>query len=127
MHEEDLSIIKALAPVAWADGVYTNREREMIEALLDAYSASDDDKELILAYAAEKKSIDDIELQELSADDRRVVLQHAVLLSFVDGALASEEAAFLVELGKRLKISDAETQTIIEAGSERAKRFLNLL
>ncbi len=127
MHEEDLSIIKALVPMAWADGVYADREREMVEALLDAYNASDDDKEAVRAYAAEKKSIDDIALQDLSTDDRRVVLQHAVLLSYVDGTQADEEAAFLIELAKRLKIADAEAKTIVDAGAERAKRFLNLL
>ena len=127
MHEEDLSIIKALVPMAWADGVYAEREREMVEALLDAYNASDADKENVRAYAAERKSIDDIELQDLSADDRRVVLQHAVLLSYVDGTQADEEASFLVELAKRLKIADEEAKAVIDAGAERAKRFLNLL
>ncbi len=127
MHEEDLSIIKALVPMAWADGVYAEREREMVEALLDAYNASDDDKETVRAYAAEKKSMDDIALQDLSGDDRRVVLQHAVLLSYVDGTQAAEEATFLVELAKRLKIADDEAKAILDAGSERAKRFLNLL
>jgi len=36
--------------------------------------------------------------QELSADDRRVLLQHAVLLSFADGTQAPEEAAMVEKL-----------------------------
>src|SRR6185312_6445232 len=47
MHEQDFAIVKALVSVAWADGVYADREREMLAALLDAYGAD----------VAEKKAI----------------------------------------------------------------------
>ncbi|MGH7329521.1 MAG: TerB family tellurite resistance protein, partial [Polyangiaceae bacterium] len=80
-----MAIVKALVPVAWADGVFDAKEKEMLEALLDAFQASDDEKKEMRDYAAQKKSIDDINLQELSADDRRLLLQHAVFLTFVDG------------------------------------------
>src|SRR5687767_5753757 len=85
MHEQDMAIVKALVPVAWADGVFAEREKEMLDALLDAYSASDEEKQEVQRYAQTKRTIDEIDLQELSADDRRVLLQHAVLLTFADG------------------------------------------
>ena len=41
MHEQDLAIVKGLVSVAWADGVFAEREREMLDALLEAYGAND--------------------------------------------------------------------------------------
>lgn len=127
MHAQDIAIVKALVPVAWADGTFAAQEREMLDALLDAYDASDDEKKDLHKYAAEKRSIDDIDLQELSADDRRVLLNHAVLLTFADGDQDKAEIDFLHKLTEHLRIPDAEAKTLIDAGAERAKKFLNLL
>lgn len=127
MHDQDMAIVRALVPVAWADGVYADKEKETIEALLDAYSASDVERKAIHDYASQKRTIDDINLQELSADDRRVLLQHAVLLCFVDNDFSEDEQKFLTELGSRLKIPADETKSIVFAAGERAKRLLKLL
>jgi len=127
MHDQDFAIVKALVPVAWADGVFEQREKETIEALLDAFGADDVEKEKIRAFAETKKTLDDIQLQDLSADDRRILLQHAVLLSFADGKQDDSERAFLDELVKRLKIPADEAKAIMEASAARAKKFLNLL
>jgi uncharacterized tellurite resistance protein B-like protein len=127
MHEQDMAIVKALVPVAWADGVYAETEKEMINALLDAYDASDEEKTTITGYAKEKRSLDDIDLQELSADDRRVLMQHAVLLSFADGEQSEDEVSFLEKLADKLKIPTDEAKEFMTSGAERAKKFLNLL
>jgi uncharacterized tellurite resistance protein B-like protein len=127
MHEQDLAIVKALVPVAWADGVFADREKEMLDALLDAYSASDTEKQAMHQYAAEKRSIDDINLQDLSADDRRVLLQHAVLLTFADGDQSTDEVDFLLKLASRLRIPEEEAKGLMDAGADRAKKYLNLL
>jgi uncharacterized tellurite resistance protein B-like protein len=127
MHEQDTAILKALVPVAWADGTFAEREREMIDALLDAYCADDREREALLEYAAKPRTFDDIDLQELSADDRRVLLQHAVLLSFADGAQAPEELAMVQNLAKKLRIPDEEAKELIDASSVRAKKLLHLI
>jgi hypothetical protein len=127
MQEEEFAIVKSLVPVAWADGVYAEKEKEMLEALLDAYRASETQKEAIREYAKEKKTIDDINLQDLSAADRRVLLQQAVLLTFVDGEQAPEEDAFLKQLGVKLRIPDDEAKQVMTEAAERAKKLLNLL
>ncbi len=127
MHEQDLAIVKALVPVAWADGEYTSHEREMLEALLAAYEATVEEKERILGFAAERRTLDDIELQELSAEDRRVLLQHAVLLTFADGTQKPVEARFLNQLSERLKIPADEAKNVMEAASERARKLLHYL
>jgi len=127
MHDQDMAIIKALVPVAWADGVFAQREKEMIDALLDAYSATDKEKEMVHEYAEKKRSLEDIDLQELSADDRRVLLQHAILLSFADGEQSTDEVDFLKGLATRLRIPDTEASTLMTAGAERAKKYLHFI
>jgi uncharacterized tellurite resistance protein B-like protein len=127
MHEQDIAIVKALVPVAWADGEFAEQEMETIDALLDAYNATDDEKRAVKEYAKQKRTLDEIDLQELSADDRRVLLQHAVLLSFADGKQSPDEVEFLQRLVAKLKIPDAEAKTVMRCAAERARKFLHLL
>jgi tellurite resistance protein len=127
MHDQDMAIVRALVPVAWADGVFAQTEKEMLDALLDAYSASDREKEMVHEYAETKRTVDDIDLQELSADDRRVLFQHAVLLTFADGDQSPEEVAFLQQLASKLRLPADETKSLMTAGAERAKKYLKLL
>jgi tellurite resistance protein len=127
MHEQDMAIVKALVPIAWADGEFAKPEREMLDALLEAYQATELDKRNINLFAAEKRTLDDIDLQELSTEDRRVLLQHAVLLTFADGEQSAEEKALLQQLALKLRIPEAEAQATMDAAAERAKKLLHLL
>jgi uncharacterized tellurite resistance protein B-like protein len=127
MHEQDIAIVKALVPVAWADGEFAAQEMETIDALLDAYNATEDEKRAVKEYAKERRTLEEIDLQELSADDRRVLLQHAVLLSFADGKQSPDEVEFLQRLVAKLKIPADEAKTVMGSAAERARRFLHLL
>ena len=99
----------------------------MLDALLDAYEASPEEKKALHEYAKEKRGLDDIELQELSAADRRVLLQHAVLLTFADGEQHADEAKILTDLAARLKIPGDEAKSVIAEAEVRAKKHLGLL
>jgi uncharacterized membrane protein YebE (DUF533 family) len=112
--------------VAWADGVFAEREKEILDALLEAYGATDQERQAIREYACQRRTLDDIELQELSAGDRRVLLQHAVLLTFADGDQSAGEIDFLGALAGKLRIPDAEAAALMEAGAARAKRHLQI-
>ncbi len=103
MHDQDMAIVKALVPVAWADGVFAQPEKEMLDAVLDAYSASDKEKEIVHEYAETKRTLDDIDMQELSTDDRRTLFQHAVLLTFADGDQSPDEVTFLIVPAVRMR------------------------
>ncbi len=127
MHDENMAIVKSLVSVAWADGVYAAEEREMVEALIAAFDANDEEAKQIRDYAADKKTIDDVPVSDLSADDRRVLVQHAVLLTFVDGKQEEVEKAFIGTLCEKLRIPGDEAKGLVEAAEGRAKRFLNLL
>ncbi|MDF2694407.1 MAG: hypothetical protein K0S65_2790 [Labilithrix sp.] len=127
MNEEEFAIVRGLVPVAWADGSFAEKEKEMLEALLDAYQASDDQKQALREYAKEKRTLDDINLQDLSAGDRRVLLQCAVLLSFADGEQHVSESELLVQLASKLRIPEDEAKHVIAEAETRAKKNLNLL
>jgi len=127
MHEEDKAILKSLVSVAWADGRVTSEETDIIEAILQAFEASPDDAAEMRAYAKTRRTLADIPLTDLSADDRRLLVQHAVLLTFIDGAQSSEEKTLLGQLCEKLRIPPAEATTLLSAAESRAKRFLDLL
>ena len=118
----------------------TRTERTLLPAVADhvsglsdtpmtlvEYGASDEEKKSVFDYASEKKTLDDIDLQELSATDRRVLLQTAVVISFVDGAQTQDESTMLVELAHRLRIPDDEAKAVIHEAATRAKEHLGLL
>ena len=127
MHEQNMAILKSLVSVAWADGVYATEEREMVEALIAAFEATDDEAKEIRAYAETKRTLDDIPVTELSTDDRRVLVQHAVLLTYVDGTQADAEKKFIEALCEKLRIPGDEATALVDAAAARARRFLNLL
>src|SRR5262245_41742895 len=127
MHEQNMAIVKSLVSVAWADGVFADEEREMVEALIAAFEANEAEAKEIRTYAAEKKTLEDIPITDLSDDDRRVLLQHAVLLSYVDGEQHAAEKTYIEALCKKLRVPEEEAKALIGAAEDRAKRFLNLL
>lgn len=127
MHEEEFAIVRGLVPVAWADGEFAEKEKEMLEGLLEAYGATEAEKQQLREYAKEKRTLDDINLQDLSAGDRRVLLQCAVILTFADGVQAAEESKLLGELATKLRIPDDEAKHVIAEAEGRAKKNLSLL
>jgi uncharacterized tellurite resistance protein B-like protein len=127
MHEEEFAIVRGLVPVAWADGEFADKEKEMLEALLEAYGATEDEKKNLREYAKEKRTLEDIDLQELSAADRRVLLQCAVLLTFADGHQAAAESKMLGDLASKLRIPDEEAKHVIAEAEARAKKNIQLL
>ncbi len=127
MQEETFALLQALVPVAWADGDFAATEKEMLDALLEAYEASPEEKTKLQEYAKEKRTLDDINLQDLSAASRRVLLQHAVLLSFADGEQHAAESKLIGELAVKLKIPADEAKAVITEAEARAKKNLKLL
>lgn len=113
--------------VAWADGRVTDEESEVIDGVLAAYAASPSEERELRRYAASPRKLEDIELNELSAAGRRVLLQHAVLLTFVDGEQHQKEKELLEDLVTRLRIPPAEASRVVLEAEKRAKSMLGLL
>lgn len=127
MHEQNVAMLKGLVAVAWADGEFADAEQQALEGLLAAFGATDDEAKDLKEYAKTPRKLEDIPLKELSADDRRMLFSHAVLLTWVDGNQHEKEKEFLDALAKHLRLTDNERSTIETASSERAKKYLKLL
>lgn len=127
MHEQDKAILQTLVSVAWADDDFAERERALLDALLESFGADPTEAEAMRAYAATPRSFDDIPITELSYSDRRTALQHAVVLSWVDGTQRAEELAILEKLREKLHIPEEEATPLVAAASARAQELLALL
>jgi tellurite resistance protein len=127
MDEQDKAIVKSLVSFAWADGKVTFEEKEVLEAFLQAFNATREDAAEIREYAKQTRSLDDIPLTDLSADNRRLLLQHAVLITFIDGEQAPEEKKLLEQLCAKLRIPADEAAGLFAVAEDRAKRLVGLL
>ncbi|MCS6857012.1 MAG: TerB family tellurite resistance protein [Sandaracinaceae bacterium] len=127
MQEYQEAMLKALVAVAWADGRVEKGESEVIEALIDAFELSKEDADSIRQYAQEPRGLEDIPLTELSASDRRLLLQHAVTITYADGKQSPEEEALLWKLAELLRIPREESERIFADAKSRIERLLPLL
>jgi len=127
VHQQDLAIVKGLVSVAWADGRIAAEESEILASLLDAYSATPTERREIALFAAQPRTLADVPIHDLSHDDRRVLLQHAVLVSFMDGVQHEKEKQLLDQLCEVLRIPAVEAQGIVRAAEERARGMVKLL
>ncbi len=126
MQEHQEAMLKSLVAVAWADGRVEEEESEVIEALLAAFEIGGDDADAIREYAKTSRSIDDIPITDLSATDRRQLLQHAVILTYIDGEQSTEEVGLLKSLVEKLRIPEDEATELLKYAEQRAKRLLEL-
>lgn len=120
-------MVKSLVAVAWADGRVDGEENEVIEALLAAFEIGGTDADAIREYAKTERKLDEIPLTDLSASDRRMLLQHAVILTFIDGEQSEAEQTLLKDLVARLHIPDDEAKELLASAEERAKKLLELI
>ena len=124
MHIQNLAIVKALVCVAWADGRVAAEEMEVIEALLNAYQATPSEVIEVKEFARVPRKLEDIELTELAAGDRRILLQHSVLITFIDGEQSESERELIEDLKFYLRIPPAEAERIATVAEQRAKQML---
>lgn len=127
MQDYQEAMLKSLVAVAWADGRVEAEETEVIEALLSAFDVASEDADGIREFAKTQRTLEDIPITDLSAADRRVLLQHAVILTYIDGNQSDDEKAFLSELTKKLRVPEDEATEILKAADERAQRLLAFL
>ena len=127
MEEHQEAMVKSLVAVAWADGRMDGQEAEVIDALLSAFEIQGEDADTIREYAKEPRKLADVPLTDLSASDRRLLLQHAVILTFVDGEQSDTERQVLDELVERLHLPAAEAKVLVQASEHRAKQLIDLL
>lgn len=127
MHDQNLAILKGLVCVAWADGRVSAAETELIEGLIQAFGATASEAHEVRSFAGESHTLADMPIHELSYNDRRVLLNHAVVLTFVDGEQHEKEKQLIDELCEVLRIPSLEAKGIVEAAEQHARQLLPLL
>src|SRR5262245_38689167 len=125
MEDFQKTMVKSLIAVAWADGRVDSSEAEVVEALLDAFEANADEKNELKAYASTPRTLDDIPFAGLEPADRDALLQHAVLVTFIDGQQTEDERKLVLDLASRLGFAPDRQQLLIEMATDRARRFLD--
>jgi prepilin-type processing-associated H-X9-DG protein len=127
MQAQNLAVVKGLVSVAWADGHVSHEETEVLEALLEAFHAMPSEAHELRKFAQTPRSLADVPIHELGFAARRQLLQHAVLLSFVDGKQDDKEKALIEQLVLALEIPALEARDLVRDSEERAKALLKLL
>ena len=127
MQAQNLAVVKALVSVAWADGHVSAEETEVLEALLEAFHALPSEAHELRKFAQTPRSLADVPVHELGFAARRQLLQHAVLLSYVDGKQDDKEKALIEQLVGVLEIPPLEARDLMRDSDERAKSLLKLL
>lgn len=125
MQDFQKTMVKSLVAVAWADGRLHNEESEVIEAVLSAFEASEGEAAEIREFARTPKTLDDVPLADLSESDRDALLQHAVIITFIDGHQDDKELEFLVDLANRLGMPADRRDALLSTATARAKRLLS--
>ena len=127
MLAQNLAVVKGLVSVAWADGHVSGEETEVLEALLEAFHALPSEAYEVRKFAETPRSLADVPVQDLGFAARRQLLQHAVLLSYVDGKQDEKEKALLEQLVAALEIPTLEARELMREAEENAQRLLKLL
>ncbi len=128
MTPSEKNIVKSLIAVAWADGTVKEPERGMIDSLLWAFGASDDEEAELQQYAKKKRKLsDDIPISELGQADRELLLAHAALLTHADGKQTKAEERLLSKLVQVLAFSDHQAEPIIANAKQRAAKLAERL
>jgi uncharacterized tellurite resistance protein B-like protein len=118
------TIVKSLVAVAWADGSLAEPESGMIDSLLWAFGASDEDETEIREFAKKKRTIKgDIVARALDQPGRELLLSHAALLTHADGKQTPAEAKLLKTLAEHLEFSEEDTKRIVGTAKDRAKKM----
>lgn len=120
------AMVKALVAVAWSDGRMDNEEQDVLDALVSAFQLSADDTKAVRTYAASARTMAEVNVSNLTEDERRQLLQHAVILTYVDGDQSDRERDVIAELVKTLSIPGEEADTLIAAAAKRAQRLVAL-
>ena len=127
MDEQKRLMLYALVPVAWADGVFCDRERELIEGLIDMFGATPGEAEEVREYANTARTVDDVVVFGLDEVHRRILLECAVFLSYADDDPSELEIKLIDAMVEKLGIPVEEAAEVREMASARARRFIDSL
>ena len=122
--DEKKGIAKLLVALAWADGRVDAEENEIVEAMLDALGANEEEAEELRAWSRERRTLDDVDVSALERSDLELALRYAVLLTHIDGEQSQEERDLLTQFIAKLGLTTEEATPIIASANEFARDLL---
>jgi tellurite resistance protein len=118
------NILKLLVAMAWADGRVDEEEIEVVNALLDGFGASPEEADEIREWAGKPRSLDDVDTSDLTVSDTELALQHAVLLTYIDGEQSAKEVELLDSFVAKLGLTPDAAAPILQSANAWAKSLL---
>lgn len=119
MTPAEKNIVKSLIAVAWADGKMEDTEASVVEGLLVGFDATEIESDELLAWAKTRRQLDkDVPVDDMSEEDRELLLSNAALLTHADGIVTAGEKAALAQLVKILGFSQDKANEIIVGAND---------
>jgi tellurite resistance protein len=115
MTPEENTIVRVLVAVAWVDGEMQAPESGVIEGLLAGFDASDQEVAEILEFAKTPRTLRDVDVSKLSADDKDTLLRNATLLICADGVETDAERRLIAQLAQILDVSAEEAKEVVRS------------
>jgi tellurite resistance protein len=119
MPNRNILILKAIVCVAWADGLFKDAERRALDGVIAACGLTPEEAAEVRAYAAMPRTLRDVDLRGLTAEDRQAVVLHAVALAHADNDFSAPERQTIQGLCERLGMSPEETHKLMVAANTR--------
>jgi len=115
MTPEENTIVRVLVAVAWVDGEMQAPEAGVIDGLLALFDASKEEADAILEFARTPRTLRDVDVSGLSADDKDTVLRNAALVIAADGVETDGERRLIAQLAKILEMGPEEAREVVRS------------
>lgn len=115
MTPAEMRVLKSLVAVIWADGKVEGAESSVLEGLIAGFGATDKEEAEVLEWAKVPRTLDDVPLNELTQEDRELLLGNAALITIADGEQSASEKEVLQRLIQLLEFPDVKAQEILDS------------
>jgi uncharacterized membrane protein YebE (DUF533 family) len=112
-------LVRALACAMWADGNASPQERRIVEQVIDELGPTENERIEMNAWLdSDCSTLDDLQIERLSDDEKQVLLTHAVVLTMADDVQLPTEKALLAKIIERAALPADVVATILEDARE---------
>jgi len=119
MANPNVAIMKTVVCVAWADGLFKDQERRALEGLLAAAQLTPEEVDELRRYAAEPRTLADVDTSVLTPEDCKKVVILAVALAHADYDYSFVERQTILKMCERMGFSPSETHTLLSRANAR--------
>ena len=115
--DKRMAILKSIMSIAWSDGVFEDREQNMMDGITKMFQLEADEAEQLKAADVRRSDLSFVDMLT-EYDERLFCYQQAVKMSLVDGYASYSERQMLATLKERFEITDDDAKTAEIAAKE---------